>query len=222
MLKNVCAVLCFSAVSVAQAQTTIEIESEAGDYIGQGKNYSYNETNADILYRRNHDGGISVSIDSLPDSNDSFWWRLALAAPGDEEIKVGVYESAQRFPFQDVDKPGLDFSGSGRGCNSLSGSFEVYEVSYDEDGELESLNVEFEQHCEGKNAALKGTLVFNTYYPLANKTVGLNPTQIICKNKTTGQKIKRKTTELINDCKALGLSIDEGDKVTIKIIGTAQ
>ncbi len=52
----------------------------------------------------------------------SFWF-LHLAAPAGQELLPGVYEGATRWPFQDPSTPGLDFSGDGRGCNTLTGRF---------------------------------------------------------------------------------------------------
>ena len=46
---------------------------------------------------------------------------------------VGFYPNATRFPFQGTGA-GLSISGSGRGCNELTGRFEVGGVLVNADG----------------------------------------------------------------------------------------
>ncbi|BBM04124.1 hypothetical protein [Microbulbifer sp. GL-2] len=203
------------------AESQIELESEAGDYIGQGLSYLYDDDNAKISYKRNYDNGITVSISNL--ANEPYLsWTLNLAAPGDEEIKVGNYLLAERFPFQGADKPGLSFSGQGRGCNTVSGEFEVYQVSYDDDGDLTSLHAGFEQHCEGGDPSLKGIVSYNI--AAESDSIGVNvngmaPNKLICENKTSGQKITATVDGLSHDCKQYGLQVNPGDDIFIKVRG---
>ncbi|WP_444921697.1 hypothetical protein ACJJID_04725 [Microbulbifer sp. CnH-101-G] len=205
------------------AESQVELESEAGDYIGQGLNYLYDDDNAKISYKRNYDNGITVSISNLADES-YLNWTLNLAAPGDEEIQVGNYLLAERFPFQGADKPGLSFTGQGRGCNTVSGEFEVYQVSYDDDGNLTSLHVGFEQHCEGGDSSLKGIVSYNI--PEEKDSIGVNvsgmtPSKLICENKTSGQKITATVNGLVHDCKQYGLQVNPGDEILIKVRGTS-
>ena len=51
-------------------------------------------------------------------------------------LTVGFYDHATRFPFQDAENPGLDFSGNGRGNNMLTGFLEVLEAVYAADGSV--------------------------------------------------------------------------------------
>ena len=53
-------------------------------------------------------------------------------------------------------------SGNGRGCNTLTGSFEVFEAQYSADGTPTRLRASFVQHCEGVTAALRGTIEIGT------------------------------------------------------------
>lgn len=220
--KTLALAACFAAASIANADTTIELVSDPGDYIGQGQTYSYDDTNADIRYSRNYDNGITVSIRNLP-GEPSDWWTLNLAAPGNAEIAPGSYDGAIRFPFQAVDQPGLSFSGNGRGCNTLTGSFDVLEVEYDGGGNVTALSVNFEQHCEGGTPALNGTIVFNTIPPVGAKAIGQSLTRVVCRNRTTGQRIVTNSPEgAIVDCKKLGLDVRPGDTVQVNLRGTAE
>jgi hypothetical protein len=51
----------------------------------------------------------------------------------------------------------MDWSGNGRGCNTLSGWFVVDQVSYSL-GAMTSIDMRFEQHCEGGLPALHGVI----------------------------------------------------------------
>ncbi|MGI9238917.1 MAG: hypothetical protein ACR2QZ_16075 [Woeseiaceae bacterium] len=211
-----------ATVSIASAETTIDIVSDPGDYIGLGQTYSYTDSDADIRFSRNYDNGITVSIGNLP-GEPSNWWTLNLAAPGNAEIQAGVYEGATRFPFQAIDEPGVSFSGNGRGCNRLTGSFDVLEVAYDGGGNVTALTASFEQHCEDATPGLYGTIVFNTIPPVGAKAIGQTLTRVVCRNRTTGQKIVTNAIEgVIVDCKKLGLDIRPGDSIQLNMRGTAE
>ncbi len=200
----------------AYAEVTIEFVSDPGDYIGQGITYNFNDQNQDILFSRNYDNGISVNIKNLAD-DPYLYWTLNFAAPGDAEIQSGIYSDAERFPFQSIDNPGLSVSGAGRGCNTLTGSFEVYEVSYDASGKVSSFSASFEQHCGGQTPALRGTIVYNTVLPVGASAFGMTPYNILCKNRTTGQKLFKKMSEVTVDCRSLGLDVRSGDDIQLRI-----
>jgi hypothetical protein len=60
----------------------------------------------------------------------------------------------------------MDVSGSGRGCNTLTGRFEILELVRTPSGGIERCAVDFEQHCEGGVAALHGALRYRSAVPL--------------------------------------------------------
>lgn len=140
--------------------TAINLQSDPGDYIGQGQNYSYTDDNAEITYSRNYDNGIRILIRNLP-NEPSLSWTLNMAAIGEVELVAGEYLGAQRFPVPNAQSPGLSFSGQGRGCNNLTGSFEISEVSYDSNGDVLSLRASFDQYCDESSSALRGTIEYN-------------------------------------------------------------
>ncbi len=216
-LKYLTASLLITASSVATAGSQLTLTSEPGDYIGQGQSYVYKDADSAFKYSTNYDNGITVSI-----TNSNTWWTLNLAAPGNAQIQPGVYEQAARFPFQPADKPGLDFSGNGRGCNTLTGKFKVSEVSYDTDGILTSLSATFEQHCEGNVAALYGTINYNLVPPMGVDVNGVNTLKASCQNRTTGQRLTFKTNSVSIDCKKQGLDVRTNDEVVVTIYGKAQ
>lgn len=216
-LKYLAASIFLTASSVASAGSQLTLNSEPGDYIGQGQNSVYTDAGSAFKYSTNYHNGITVAITS-----SNTWWTLSLAAPGNAQIQPGIYEQAARFPFQAADKPGLDFSGNGRGCNSLTGKFKVSKVTYEADGTLSSLSATFEQHCEGNVAALHGAINYNLVPPMGVDINGVNTLRASCLNRTTGQRLKFKTTSVSIDCKEQGLDVRTNDEVVVIIYGKAQ
>ncbi len=88
-------------------------------------------------------------------SNAIFWW-LDFAAPRGTTLSRGKYRSAERFPFQLPERPGLSVSGEGRGCNELTGEFTVYAIEIAPDDSVNRFEASFEQHCEQSPLALRG------------------------------------------------------------------
>lgn len=216
-LKYLIASLLITSSSIAAAGSQLTLKSEPGDYIGQGETSTYTDKNSAFKYSTNYDNGISVAI-----TNSNTSWTLNLAAPRNAQIQPGIYEPAVRFPFQPADKPGLDFSGNGRGCNTLTGKFKVSEISYGTDGTLTSLSATFEQHCEGNAAALYGAINYNLVPPMGVDVNGVNTLKASCRNRTTGQRLNFKTNSVSIDCKKQGLDVRANDEVIVIIYGKAQ
>jgi hypothetical protein len=137
----------------ARSQATfVAFDSDAGDYIGQGLYQVFHEGNALVSAELNFDGGVTVTVDG-PD-----YWTLDFDAPVDGPLAVGAYEGATRFPFNGGLEPGLSVSGAGRGCNELSGRFDVHELELDPGDAVVRFSADFEQHCEGMGPALHGSV----------------------------------------------------------------
>jgi hypothetical protein len=102
-----------------------------------------------------------VTINVTPTASaQGLWWNLdfssaKLSAP----LAVQVYDNAERAAFAEVGHPGLDIGGDGRGCNMITGQFQIEDLSL-QGGTLKSFTATFEQHCEGATAALHGCVHF--------------------------------------------------------------
>src|SRR2546423_1952975 len=131
---------------LAGGKTVLILNSQPGDYIGGGVLQTYKPANGIFNVERMFGGGVVVGFHT---PNDSHFWGLSFAPKEGEALAVGQYEGAQRGPFQSPASPGLDVSGDGRGCNTLSGRFLVSEIVLTSDDTVQSLAVDFEQHCEG-------------------------------------------------------------------------
>ena len=147
--------------------TFLSFTSAPGDYIGGGETHRY--TVADGVWTarvlRNYGGvqgteTVEVSVNAPPPVTQGYWWwNLHLTAPAGKPIAVGTYEAARRWPFQPATQPGLDFSGTGRGCNQLTGRFEILDLVISAAGDtVDRLHATFEQHCEGVSTALTGEI----------------------------------------------------------------
>ena len=140
----------------------VRMRSTPGDYIGGGIQQLYLAP-ADTITVGSQWNGAYISIDG----RNGDWWWVSLSGPGGSALAPGVYENARRAPFANGN-PGLDMSGNGRGCNTLTGRFTVYEVSYDSDGKVDKLAADFEQHCEGGPSALFGEVRINSGIPFSS------------------------------------------------------
>lgn len=145
-----------AAAPLANAAPALEgsltMTSDEGDYIGQGQTYSYDTSAGDTFGVTTTAGTVEGSIQS---ANGAFW-HMRFAAPQGETLATGTYDGATRYPFQAPSDPGMDVFGDGRGCNTLTGSFTVTQVTFGSGGAVESFDADFEQHCEGAEPALRG------------------------------------------------------------------
>lgn len=220
------------ACSIASAnQTVFWYDSDENDYVGQGQEATLGANDFSFSVSRNFDNGVSVRVNNFSTANpqDFQWWDLAFAAPNEVPLAESEYQDAERFPFQSIDQPGLSASGNGRGCNTLTGQFEVLEAVYDAaNGDVVSFAADFEQNCEGQAPVLSGSIRYNSGVPLpwavAGTLSGVDASRITCRNVTTGQRV-RLTLDIGDtqfDCSAAGLAVNPGDDVRIYIRATAQ
>jgi hypothetical protein len=131
------------------AQTVLAMSSQAGDYIGQGQQYLI--TLSDAVFTPN----TLANVVTISENNGDYW-ETDFAGPSSARLTPGEYLNAQRYPFQPPGVPGLSVYGDGRGCNTLTGNFDVLKATYKTTGAVQSFAANFEQHCEGLTPALFG------------------------------------------------------------------
>lgn len=131
----------------AQAETSYSFVSQPGDYIGQGQTRSYTSPGAQISVNGNgQDLTLNVSA-----GNE--WWYAQIAAPRGQTFQPGRYYSAERASFRTGRSPGVDVSGTGRGCNETWGSVYIQQIEYAANGSIAALDATALQRC-GENAPL--------------------------------------------------------------------
>ena len=118
----------------------LDLTSDQGDHILQGNSYSY----------RTPLQAIRVTGDRYEVDVYAGPWRLAISH---RPLRRGHF----RAPM--VPAAGLDLSGDGRGCNSVTGSFTIKRVKIDKRG-VKLFAASFVQHCEGGDPAARGTLTY--------------------------------------------------------------
>ena len=137
------------------AMTALAMSSQPGDYIGQGFQYLFTLYDATFT-PTNSANFVQFFI------NNGDGWTTDFAGPTTARLARGDYQNAQRYPFQPAGTPGLSVYGDGRGCNTLTGNFQVLQAGYTSSSVLQSFSANFEQHCEGGTAALFGWLRYHT------------------------------------------------------------
>jgi len=153
-----------AAGSASAAQTVLTYVSDPGDYIGGGQEATFTAADSSFIVYPTYNNGQVVSVNS-----SSHWWSLSFGAADDQVLVAGSYENAERFAFKSPGHPGIDFFGDGRGCNTITGRFDVREIERDASGQVVKLAIDFEQHCEGGPAALFGQVRYNSDVPLSPK-----------------------------------------------------
>ena len=129
----------------------VRLQSDAQDFIGLGRSYDYSQANAIITLT------VTGRYLDIRVRGDEQWFGDFVGPSGTSRLQPGTYSNLRRYPFHDQATGGLSWYGEGRGCNTLTGSFTVDSVRYDNDN-LAAIHLRFEQHCEGGTAALRGTI----------------------------------------------------------------
>jgi hypothetical protein len=105
---------------------------------------------------------LSIRVQNFTVPSEGWSWGLDFAAPRGQQLTVGTYDAARRYPFQPDTQPGLDFSGTGRGCNTLTGRFTITELRIGPGNSVDRLKATFEQNCDGASPTLRGAVVIAT------------------------------------------------------------
>lgn len=145
-----------SAASAQPLEATVSFVSDPGDWVGAGQTRSFTLDTASMMVQSGQNGGY-FRLSVFPFAGG--WWYFNLAAPAGTQLVPGAYEGAMRYPFNPSGTPGLDVYGDGRGCNSVTGRFDVFEAVFGPNGYIERFHAQFEQHCEGGEPALRGEIL---------------------------------------------------------------
>jgi hypothetical protein len=110
-----------AGAAIGGGSTLFAYESDRGDYIGQGRDASYDAGDGAFMGW----GGPHLVRATMNLSNGQYW-TVEFEPPEGDVLAPGYsYSGATRYPFND-DEAGLDVSGAGRGCNTIYGSFAVH------------------------------------------------------------------------------------------------
>jgi len=143
------------AAGPTRADTFIYLDSQVGDFVGQG------------IPRTLRPGTVTATVDgnqvlTLSYANATTSLSVRLEGTNGQPLAVGEYDGASRWPFNPPSNPGMDVSMDSRGCNTISGEFVVREIAVDPSGNVSKLAVDFEQYCDSYTAALFGVVRINS------------------------------------------------------------
>src|SRR5882724_263262 len=148
--------------SAAHAGTLLFLNSQAGDYVGQGESRLITPADGTFTASRNFDNGVNIDFAGTAPGDS---WSAAFAAPMSATLVAGAYEGATRWPFQITSVPGLSVYPDSRACNTSSGRFVVLEATYGPGGEVRSFAADFEQRCEPVLPTLLGSVRYQAGDP---------------------------------------------------------
>ncbi|MCP4702198.1 MAG: hypothetical protein GY862_35865 [Gammaproteobacteria bacterium] len=157
----------------AAGMTSISINSDQGEYIGQGSKRTWTPADGDfVVDRPSTANGVRIQFNG----NDlTTSWTVIFGAPPSNNgvLAPGAYEGAIKFSTALLldTKPGLDVSSLERSCNNLTGRFDIEEASYT-GTEIDTFSATFEQYCHEETAALRGAVQFNLPYALTANKIG--------------------------------------------------
>ncbi|HWM71115.1 MAG TPA: hypothetical protein VNO35_31395 [Steroidobacteraceae bacterium] len=158
--STLCVFMFVGSASTFAGQNILYYLSQPGDWIGQGQEVRF--TGADGSFSMNSYSNAVRADFITPGWTHS--WFLNIGTADYSVLQAGAYESAQRAPS--AGHPQLDFYGDGRGCNDLTGRFDVLEIVRDASGAVTQLAVNWEQHCNGIVPALLGQIRYNSDVPV--------------------------------------------------------
>src|SRR5436305_111228 len=138
-------VLIFFIAVVVSAQNAFAADifyftSSPSSWVGHGLTQTYNSVTSFRYYSQ---GAYTNAVEFSAGGFDLF-----LVEPNSSLPTVGAY-NATRWPFMGSGA-GLDFSGNGRGDNTLTGSFNVLQADYDASGKIAAFAVNWTQYDEGR------------------------------------------------------------------------
>lgn len=127
----------------------VYLQSDFSDYVGGGQTNTYTLINAQLWFTASN-GGVAIRV------NGNAYWMGDFFGPSTmNQLQVGYYPGLMRAPLHNPLLGSLDWTGEGRGCNSLLGWFAVDNITYS-NGILTGIDLRFEQQCEGGQTALHG------------------------------------------------------------------
>ncbi len=132
------------------------LESDNGVFLNGNKSRAAGGPTS-VTIRPSPKGVIGLS---LQDGSSTSGWSANFAPETGRHPVPGLYDPAQRYPFQAGGVAGLSVEGNGTGCNMLTGKFSIEELARHPLHGITRFSATFEQRCEGGTAALRGVVNF--------------------------------------------------------------
>jgi hypothetical protein len=148
------------SVKPVRGRFSLRMTSQPGDYIGGGRTWSVAPPAWKMHFGVGPDRRRLVFGFDGPVSS----WSASFGPPPGQVLQRGGTYEASRFGFNQTTS-GIEVSGDGRACDTVTGTFTVDALSFDRHGALRTALIRFEQHCGNAisaphPASLRGTLRF--------------------------------------------------------------
>ena len=159
--------LAFVGTAKATPIAHLTLQSQPGDFIGQGGNFdiTYTPTNSQFFLTSTSSSAFLTFLLGTPTfGSDNTFTDLSFATNQlGIPLQPGSYFDAQRAASAAPGHPGLDVSFQNRGCFTITGNFTVQTAQFTAGGTaVDRFAATFEQHCEGATPALFGSFFFDS------------------------------------------------------------
>ncbi|MBY0314005.1 MAG: hypothetical protein K2Q26_00680 [Bdellovibrionales bacterium] len=152
----------YDVPSPTNETTWLKFEGGANEYITIGRDRNYTSSSGTYTSNVGMNNDVTINFTHI---TSSVTFQLIFKAPSNAVLSPGTYLNATRYPFQAISEPGMAITSFGRSCNTVNGQFEVLEVTYKMNGQIESLAVDFQQYCSTNPALLSGSIRINSSVP---------------------------------------------------------
>ncbi len=147
-------------------------DSDQDDFIGRGESQYYSSVDRTFISQNRPANSIWLQLQAV-DSIYGAEWDLEFAVPEGQILAPGRYDNLGRYmtPYTKINT--MNISGRGSACNSLTGSFEIFDIELTPSKiennvqlyQVSRLALNYVQHCDGKEPAMRGKIRFNSSYP---------------------------------------------------------
>ena len=150
------AVLFPGTASAQPASAALSASSDPGDPVGLGQSYYFDPETSTVVYEAfPGPDQRSVRFEVHPPTGED--WTLRFEAPPGQPFTFGDHPAAT-LGSGTPGAVGLSVSIGGRGCTTVTGSVQILDVQFGEDGSLTGGIFQFHQFCDGVTAELRGEI----------------------------------------------------------------
>lgn len=147
-------------------------DSDKDDFIGRGESQYYSSVDRTFISESRPANSIWLQLQSV-NAIFGYEWNLEFAVPQGQTITTGRYDNLGRYTTPYTTRNAMNISGRGSICNSLTGSFEIFDIELTPSKvennvqlyQVSRLALNYVQHCDGKEPAMRGKIRFNSSYP---------------------------------------------------------
>ncbi|WP_331351781.1 PKD domain-containing protein [Cellvibrio sp. UBA7671] len=149
------------------AATFLEIDTDEGEFLFQGKDVNVSDDDGDFALFYSAPNQLSGGFTWSTPAADKYNIQLTFFSGTDKKFQVGPYLNTKGPGWlQGQIEPALDVNliGAGRGCSSNTGEFVVYE--FEPTAKPPRYAINFTQYCVlGNQAQIRGILRINSNFP---------------------------------------------------------